>query len=170
MQFEKFWLPFYCKVITCSRGKIKIYKLEEVATLDDFYPHIQARLFALNWPIFILIDLRHLAKISQILSPFRSGILGYFQGSWRPVPEKAPFVRSELSFCLDCAWPPKNPEILSGSLIWPVLFFPKFACNCRIFPNIARLRRAEKMTLKELLNDANSYCSSNACNCLMKIK
>jgi hypothetical protein len=47
----------------------------------DFYPHIQIRLLAQNWPIFIRIDLRHLAKIWEILSAKKSGILGYFQGS-----------------------------------------------------------------------------------------
>ena len=51
-------------------------------------------------------------------------------------------------------------------------FFLKFVWISRIFPRIATdsggLRNAEKMTLKEILNNANNYGISNACNCLLK--
>ena len=46
------------------------------------YLHVQIRLLALIWPIYICVDLRHLAKFWQILSAKRSGTLGYFQWSW----------------------------------------------------------------------------------------
>jgi hypothetical protein len=64
----------------------------------DFYPHFQVRLLAQNWPIFIRIDLRHLAKIWEILSAKKSGILGYFQGSWRgPRSEQRIIFETETS-------------------------------------------------------------------------
>jgi hypothetical protein len=58
----------------------------------DFYPHFQVRLLAQNWPIFIRVDLRHLAKIWEILSAKKSGILGYFQGSSSIPPPASRFL------------------------------------------------------------------------------
>jgi hypothetical protein len=68
------------------------------ASLADagFYPHILVRLLAQNRPIFIRIDLRHLAKIWQILSELKSGAFGYFQGSCVAVAPVAPIVVVEM--------------------------------------------------------------------------
>ena len=78
------------------------------------YPHIRVRDLALNWPIFIRIDLRHFAKILRFLSELRSDSSVDFQGSWNNAPSaktllKEGGIRVGLEYCVqletDRYWP-----------------------------------------------------------------
>ena len=76
-------------------------------------------------------------------------------------------LSSGQRFCLFVRIAPGLPKFqkFCPDFWFGLLFFLKFVWISRIssFP-----KNAEKMTLKEILNNANNYGTSNACNCLLE--